>query len=1471
MTSRKSPLRDRLLSNSPDPIKSSILRESGMGWNTPNVQATGSISSTSSSSSSSITSPLRISKRDSPARPRGPGVARRSSSSYKHMHNNNLVSKSPFKSQIPTPSTPSSRPAPIAITFPTSTPTRRVSSEKRPRPASLHEQGETENERPFSLKRDRKQSKGLEKLLEKEPVSKSPFKLGLKRSPSDRNKSSPIRVRPHSYIPTSATPSRIPTPARSGSAGPSPGRSVLVSRRMHGPRRSGSFKRERRKTVTFDERCDVVEFDRDETDEEGYESYTDDEEGSFEERNEEAHDIKLPNLAMDEDSNQDNAGRDGAYDSNSISEEEKKVDSLLNGDPDASITGIVDEMFFSPNGLVPGDTSVTSFTNTPPRHSGLPADLETEDGVPLGRSHHVERFLQHQQHHSPRSQPPHFSPRGSPQHGSPRTSGLYPFNLNLPTHASPHGPPVTPPRRAPGMMHSTPPLGRSTHAERIQQIREDEREAEAEGDVNMMPPSPSPGMKPTRQASVEDALVPRFDIGQDDPTSRDASVDIGADPFERSRLQDESAPAEISTTSTQENKSANVSVGSADVDLSHLLRARTESPIAKETLGVDGDRNEEFERSMDRSSSFPDASYGSPNSSFQGRAGSRAGSPFTRAVSASPLVRGGSPLTRVSSPHLGARQSPTGLRPRISKEDVQRRLLGRRSFPSPSNSPEPTRSRQSPAPEPAPQSQPLLQPAQDDNRDRLSIMTGMTDISTETAIVTQAERVKVSVGSGSLTPIDSGPETEFGARPSSERLGFDFGSKFGLGGLGISTETSVVDVTVDEVSPTASEPQSATRPGFTERTGMRMGDKDVDMDMKSALDRLMEDVAGGPVDDSLMTDDSFISQDSQASTISVLQEPTSRPKVLERAATDTALLHTSSSIEDYGSRTVSGSSTSTLPPPVPPKDSIKNREQLILEKRREARRMMEDSEDEENDDSFEAAPRRPAQRHLGVGRPSRRRSMSTGDAEDLGTKRRGEVLLDIAELGSDSLLGHIEKELNKAKEEPKKTRYQIREHRQTIYASSSHEKVSHNSAAGDVDAGRAWRTVRRPSDMNEYAKQIREYRAQDKGKAYGKVFVKVLAIKGVHLPLPRERTAITCTLNNGIHFVTTPECQLGETSAIEQEFELIEHSKLEFTLTIKVRRDPHIAAQFQALAAPPAAPIAPVPIPPPMVQTASKSSGMFSLFSSSPRKKDKHLSRPPPAVAPPPPQPSVPHRLPENLARYLKPDGTMARAFVCFKDIVHRCDTRLFETSYPLIGQRAELGGKFSTQQVGEIVLQMFRLPPLPGIPQDQLPQSLEECHRGLRHINWHKMTYFQGTLTQNGGDCSTWRRRQFRVIGGSLVAFNDVTKKATATIDLKKAIALEDDAECKDHSRYETALYGVERSFRLIFPDNEEIMFFADTDEEKSRWLDVLRALVGHIPPHPLWAELLWQRQEELTKRAQAARQVAKPYDPSTNAQQSR
>lgn len=145
---------------------------------------------------------------------------------------------------------------------------------------------------------------------------------------------------------------------------------------------------------------------------------------------------------------------------------------------------------------------------------------------------------------------------------------------------------------------------------------------------------------------------------------------------------------------------------------------------------------------------------------------------------------------------------------------------------------------------------------------------------------------------------------------------------------------------------------------------------------------------------------------------------------------------------------------------------------------------------------------------------------------------------------------------------------------------------------------------------------------------------------------------------------------------------------------------------------------------------------MRSFFLSSPKKHAKTIA-PPREPSPPPRLVPPPHQLKENLARYLKPDGTLARAFVAFKELAPRADLRLFETNFPLIGQRLEAGGKSSAAQVGELVLRFFRLPPLPGIAQSELPQSLEECRRGLGHVQWHKMTYFEGILTQSGGDCT--------------------------------------------------------------------------------------------------------------------------------------
>src|SRR6185369_4764660 len=152
------------------------------------------------------------------------------------------------------------------------------------------------------------------------------------------------------------------------------------------------------------------------------------------------------------------------------------------------------------------------------------------------------------------------------------------------------------------------------------------------------------------------------------------------------------------------------------------------------------------------------------------------------------------------------------------------------------------------------------------------------------------------------------------------------------------------------------------------------------MDLRSALDRLMDDVAGAKVDTSMLTDEDPSFEHHPRSSLG--------QNHVEPEGSDSALLH-----QDFASREASVSSVLLTPPPPPPKDNIRNREQMIREKRREARRTGGKELDE-----ITTVPRLRGKARdrglLGVGRPGRRRSLSAGDVDQRPPSKSRSAALD---------------------------------------------------------------------------------------------------------------------------------------------------------------------------------------------------------------------------------------------------------------------------------------------------------------------------------------------------------------------------------------------------------------------------------------------------------------------------------------------
>ncbi|KAI0907845.1 cell division protein anillin-domain-containing protein [Ustulina deusta] len=407
----------------------------------------------------------------------------------------------------------------------------------------------------------------------------------------------------------------------------------------------------------------------------------------------------------------------------------------------------------------------------------------------------------------------------------------------------------------------------------------------------------------------------------------------------------------------------------------------------------------------------------------------------------------------------------------------------------------------------------------------------------------------------------------------------------------------------------------------------------------------------------------------------------------------------------------------------------------------------------------------------------------------------------------------------------------------------------------------------------------------------GRLFVKVMGVKDLDLPLPRnERTWFSLTLDNGVHCVTTAWLELARNAPIGQEFELVVPNDLEFQLTLNVKLEK---------------PKEPKHVPASPVKMSKPKTSTFSRVFASPKKRKEMEAR---------------HRAEEEayvqaqrvaasklslapsawdlLSPLAAEDGSFARSYVCLKEHESRCYGRPYMVEIAAFNEWATEDAGFASSvkskrsgiptnsivrrapyKIGKLEVQLLFVPHPRGSTDDDMPKSMNSCIRELKAAEERLSRNWEGHLSQQGGDCPYWRRRYFKLVGTKLTAYHETTRQPRATINLSNAKRLIDDRRQLTNpettgrngkrrrsafAEEEEGYMFVEEGFRIRFNNGEVIDFYADTPEDKEGWMKVLGDVIGRggddddgigVNSRRKWCELVLKREESLRKRAEGRR----------------
>ncbi|KAK3302161.1 cell division protein anillin-domain-containing protein [Chaetomium strumarium] len=447
-----------------------------------------------------------------------------------------------------------------------------------------------------------------------------------------------------------------------------------------------------------------------------------------------------------------------------------------------------------------------------------------------------------------------------------------------------------------------------------------------------------------------------------------------------------------------------------------------------------------------------------------------------------------------------------------------------------------------------------------------------------------------------------------------------------------------------------------------------------------------------------------------------------------------------------------------------------------------------------------------------------------------------------------------------------------------------------------------------PSQLKEEDVGV-EMATEDSGER-GRLFVKVMGVKDLDLPIPKnERTWFSLTLDNGVHCVTTAWLELARNAPIGQEFELVVPNDLEFQLTLNVKLEKPAPTPVSSKKA----------LPSPTKASKPKTSTFSRVFASPKKRREMELRQKQQeeeerALAA---QREAQARQLMKAAQQptawdlLSPlaaeDGSFARAYVCLKEHEPRCFGRPYQVEVAAFNEWATEDAGFASSvkskrgtaggaggvirrapyKIGKLELQLLFVPRPKGATDEDMPKSMNSCIREMKAAEERLARSWEGHLSQQGGDCPYWRRRYFKLVGTKLTAYHEATRQPRATINLANAKRLIDDRRTlvekettgKNGRRRRSAFAEeeegymfVEEGFRIRFNNGELIDFYADSTADKEGWMKVLGEVIGRDSLSSVdggddftttgssrmkgkWCELVLKREEALKKRAEGRR----------------